>query len=78
MEKVYIVAMIESEAGFGSKIDEMLYFKSEELALLYEKEYNKKYNNRPTVPSWYIMAEYYGCKTIDMTNKKFTETWNFK
>ena len=41
MERVHIVAMIESEAGYGSKIDEKLYFKSEELALRYVKEYNK-------------------------------------
>lgn len=78
MERVHIVAMIESEAGYGSKIDEMLYFKSEELALRYVKEYNKKYNNSPTVPSWYILAEYYGCEMVDMTDKQFTETWNFK
>ena len=45
MERVYIVAMIESEAGWGSRTDEMLYFKSEALALRYVKEYNKKYNN---------------------------------
>ena len=80
MEKVYIyiVVMIESEAGYGSKIDEELYFKSEALALRYVKEYNKKYNNSPTVPSWYILAEYYGCAMVDMTNKQFTETWHFK
>lgn len=78
MEKVaFLVYMIESEAGYGSKIDEKLYFKSEALALRYVKEYNKKYNNQPTVPSWYILAEYYGCAMVDMTNKQFTETWDF-
>lgn len=77
MERVHIVAMIESEAGYGSKIDEKLYFKSEALALRYVKEYNKKYNNSPTVPRWYILAEYFGCEMVDMTNKQFIETWDF-
>lgn len=32
MERVYIVAMIESEEGYGSNVDEILYFRTKELA----------------------------------------------
>lgn len=79
MEKVaYLVYMIESEEGYGSKVDEILYFKTKELALQYVKEYNERYNNLGVTPSWYIVAQYYGCKMVDMTNKQFTETWYFK
>jgi hypothetical protein len=57
MFKVYI---IESEAGWGQKIDEVKKFASKQEALTFVKEYNDKYNSEPEVPDWYMVAEYGG------------------
>lgn len=51
------VAMIESEAGWGRKIDEIKEFNSREEAVKFVTDYNKKYNNKKVTPSWYIKAE---------------------
>jgi hypothetical protein len=56
IEKVK-VAMIESEAGWGRKIDEIKEFDTQDEAVKFVTEYNKKYNNEPVTPSWYIKAE---------------------
>ena len=56
----YKVEMIESEAGWGSRVDEMLYFSNEEDAKSFVVKYNKKWNNSNTVPDWYIFARYAG------------------
>lgn len=53
MIKVYI---IESEAGWGQKIDETLEFETKSEAEKFVKEYNEKYNNSPTIPDWYMYA----------------------
>ena len=50
------VYMIESEAGWGQRIDEIKEFPTREAAIKFAEEYNKKYNNEKTVPSWYIKA----------------------
>lgn len=56
--KVYI---IESEAGWGSKVDETMEFDTVEEAEKYVKEYNtpneKDWKKNKTVPSWYMRAE---------------------
>jgi hypothetical protein len=52
--------MIESERGWGQKIDEVLYFDNEQEAKEYARDYNLKYNNLDYVPEWYIRAEYRG------------------
>jgi hypothetical protein len=54
--KRYAVDILESESGWGSRIDETLYFDTLEEAKTYAKDYNAKYNNKPTVPAWYMMA----------------------
>jgi hypothetical protein len=54
------VEIIESERGWGSKVDEILYFKTEAEAKKYVAEYNAKYNNEPTTPDWYMIAKYAG------------------
>jgi hypothetical protein len=54
------VNIIESERGWGSKIDDTKYFDSEESAKAFVKEYNDKYNSQPGVPDWYMVAEYAG------------------
>jgi hypothetical protein len=53
MPKVYI---IESERGWGQKVDEVKEFDSEEAADKFCKEYNEKYNNQEKVPDWYMYA----------------------
>ncbi len=59
MTKFY-ADIIESEAGWGSKIDETKEFDSLEERDKFVKEYNEKYNKhlgpgKPT-PSWYMIA----------------------
>jgi len=56
----YRVDMIESERGWGQKLDETLYFDNEQEAKDYANEYNKTHNNKDYVPDWYIRAEYRG------------------
>jgi hypothetical protein len=56
------VHMIESEIGWGRKLDRVLSFPTEAKAKAYVKKYNDKYNNEPVVPSWYIIAHYAGYK----------------
>lgn len=59
-EPAYRVDIIESERGWGSKIDETLYFDNEPEARKYAEDYNKKHNNSAVVPDWYMYAEYVG------------------
>lgn len=60
----YRVDIIESERGWGSKIDETIYFDNEAEARAYVKEYNDKYNppleHGQGVPDWYMIAQYEG------------------
>lgn len=53
MVKVHI---IESEAGWGQRVDETLEFATEELAIQYCEEYNNKYNTAESAPDWYMKA----------------------
>ena len=53
MTKVYI---IESERGWGQKVDETLEFDTKELAEKYVSDYNGKYNTEDSAPSWYMYA----------------------
>jgi len=55
----YRVDLIEYERGWGSKIDETLYFDNEEEALEYVKKFNAR-NTATTVPDWYMVADYRG------------------
>lgn len=50
------VLIIESERGWGQKIDETKEFKTKEEAEKFVTDYNKKYNNKPEVPDWYMYA----------------------
>lgn len=62
--KAFRVDIIESERGWGQKIDESIYFDNELEARLYVKTYNDKHNPplKPGegVPDWYMVAEYVG------------------
>ncbi len=62
--KVYI---IESEAGWGQRIDETLEFPSREEAEEYCRDYNRKYNPpKKVTPSWYMYATVEGQKEYGM------------
>lgn len=54
--KIYKVNLTEYEKGWGSKVFDALYFKKEDNALSYIKEYNSK-NNLSTTPDYYTRAE---------------------
>jgi hypothetical protein len=55
----YRVDVIERERGWGSKIDQTLYFDNEEEARNYVQTFNSK-NTARTAPEWYMVAEYRG------------------
>ncbi len=54
------VNLIESERGWGQKIDAIKYFDNEAEARQWAADYNRKHNNLDYVPDWYIRAEYVG------------------
>lgn len=55
------VDIIESEAGWGRKVDETKEFTSHEAALKFQKEFNRPneedYAKTKMVPAWYMQAE---------------------
>jgi hypothetical protein len=55
----YRVDIIESERGWGQKLDETLYFDNEEEAREYVRAFNAR-NTETTVPDWYMRADYCG------------------
>ena len=55
----YRVDLIEYERGWGSKIDETIYFDNEAEARKYCEDFNAK-NTAKTVPDWYMIADYRG------------------
>jgi len=65
----YVVPMLESERGWGSKIDGYAGpFDSLADALLYFQNYNRKHNNDCQVPEWYIAP----LNPIPYTNQPIT------
>ena len=54
------VDIIESERGWGSKIDEVIYFDNPKEAQDFANEYNAKYNTEEVAPDWYMVASYAG------------------
>jgi len=53
MTKVYI---IESEAGWGKRVDETLEFDTKKLVEEYVNEYNGRHNTADVTQSWYMYA----------------------
>lgn len=53
MWKLYIV---ESERGWGQRVDEVMKFNTYDEADKYKKEFNAK-NNLDYVPDWYMYAD---------------------
>ena len=54
------VDIIESERGWGQKLDETIYFDNEAEARQYAIDYNNKYNTAAVAPDWYMRADYVG------------------
>ena len=54
------VEIIESEKGWGQRIDEVIPFETREAAEIYCKTYNNKYNTAEEVPDWYMYARIQG------------------
>lgn len=55
MNVVWQVELIESELGWGLRIDEVIEFETEAKAKAFVKKFNSR-NNEPTVPDWYMYA----------------------
>jgi hypothetical protein len=60
LQNAFRVDIIESESGWGSKVDDTKYFDTEEDALTFCKEYNDEYNPPGPTPAWYMIARYQG------------------
>lgn len=58
-QDAFKVVIIESERGWGQKIDETIYFDNEAEARNFVIEYNKR-NTATVVPDWYMYADYAG------------------
>lgn len=65
--KVFLVNCIESERGWGSKIDSQSIFPTEALAKDYCKIYNEKHNFTESIPDWYMLEEYVGEVNVNKT-----------
>jgi hypothetical protein len=55
----YQVDIVECERGWGQRLEETLYFDSEDEALSYCDNFNKR-NVLKTAPDWYMVADYQG------------------
>lgn len=63
------IAVIESEAGWGRKIEDWMVCLSVEDAKTFKKEFNSK-NTQDSAPEWYMQVEGEP-KPIDLTEKQF-------
>jgi hypothetical protein len=54
---LYRVDIIESERGWGQKIDDTKYFETLAEAQEFTSSYNATHNTQSTVPDWYMYAE---------------------
>ena len=55
----YKVELIESERGWGQRVDEVRKFTTRKEAVAFIKQFNAQ-NNKPTVPNWYMYARAVG------------------
>ena len=70
-KKTVTVYIMESEAGWGSKVDSSFEVENEEAARKYCIEYNDKYNlPKKETPDWYMYATYVGQKEYGMLRSK--------
>lgn len=56
-KRKFRVLIIESERGWGQRVDEIKEFKTLIAARKFVKEYNEEYNNKSNVPDWYMIAK---------------------
>ena len=62
-----IVEIIESERGWGQRVDEQIPFDTHEEAVTYCKNYNTKYNPPlDDTPDWYMYARIVGDNSYEM------------
>jgi hypothetical protein len=59
LPKAYKVTIMESERGWGQRIDEVKYFDNETDAKAYVNSFNS-HNTATEVPDWYMYAQYDG------------------
>lgn len=67
MNAKYEVCIIESERGWGQRVDEVRHFDSKKEADDFVKDYNKE-NNLSVVPDWYMYAT--EPKLVDLDAKR--------
>lgn len=60
----YRVDVIESERGWGQRLEDVKFFDTEIEAKDYIDEFNKD-NNLDYVPDWYMYAKFYGSVLVD-------------
>jgi len=70
------IAVVESEAGWGRKIDDWMVCKSVEDAELFRTEFNSK-NTSKSVPDWYMQVEG-NAVPIDLTDEQMEKLNNSK
>jgi len=57
MAKNWKIEIVEYERGWGSKVDESVYFDTEQEAIKFRRDYNDKYNPpMDRAPEWYMIA----------------------
>lgn len=61
-----IVHMIESEAGWGQRLDDVKTFDTVEEAEKFCRDYNRKHNPPGPTPDWYLYAHLVGQKEYGM------------
>ena len=66
----HLVQTFEYERGWGNKLDSEKLFDTEDLAMNYCVEYDKKYNNLDEPPDWYMKPFYVGEVPDDYDCKK--------
>ena len=68
---IWEVDIIESERGWGSKVDETKYFTDKQSATEFVVKYNAK-NDQTYVPDWYMYAENPISKIVKTPNTEQT------
>ena len=69
---MHIVHLLEFEAGWGSRVDEVLDFDDYDKAEDYIEQFNSK-NKELQTPDWYMVAEYVGTKQVEVEGEETPE-----
>jgi len=64
MKKKHAVIIIESERGWGQRVDETRLFDTKQEAEAFCHKFNSS-NTEPTAPDWYMRADYAGLAEAD-------------